>query len=806
MRYGQQARRWALASGLALVVAVGIGSPAQLERVSARTAATTVPFSVLTPGVSSNPTVSGNGQFVVLTGAPGIEDGRTSSVWLSDRETGLLTELSLPNPNVRLGNSVNPVVSADGCVVAMTTEIAYDLFRDDDKGSRWDVYRTTLPACGGKVNDWTLVSTLINAGGVAQARGDVDPSQPAAVSSSGSVVAYVRPFTSLSGVGDAEHQPNAIDIADLTIPIDDPLHTVAAPGLPSEVSGSTVAYTGQNSPALSGDGSLVVFSSDATSDQAVPDWNAPIRGMDVAASQVFSWDRSDPDPFTAVTLISTGDSGPADASATAPAISVDGRFVAFSSAATNLVPSLELDACAQACPAQIYAVDRDADNNRILGEPGTVSLTIVSALFAADGSGFTVGNGASFAPSISSDGNTVVFASQASNLLQVQTPGGGEAGDGDLILADLSSKALHRAFESPAPSPGAHAHPHLSANSRVLVADSLVADRLLGDPSVTGRHVVAASFTPALSMADLDLGTVMVTIPGPEWFVNVVNMGPGSFVPASVSTDDPDFAVSGGTCLDLAPVAAGQSCSVKLILTPSVAGPLSATLTVAEAGFGAITLTAPLKGAGGEPALSATPAGADLGTAVVGQTGATPATFDIANIYVGPTVVTAAKIGGANPKDFRVTGNGCVGEIPIGAVCQVQVSFTPMASGRRTATVSVSTSFGQYTSMLISGDGVYDAKLLTEPTATPGREIGIGGSGFPADTGLVIAWNDGTGRAVLLTTDSGGNFLTYFPVSMSARPGTAVLVAQVPNGPSAISTIEIERLPHRTTPPPGSRG
>jgi hypothetical protein len=806
MGHGQRVRRWALRSGLTVIVAAGFGTPATPSRVEARTAATTVPFSVLSPAVSSDPTVSGNGQYVVFTSAPGTDDGRTSSIWLADRANGALTELTLPNPNVRVGNSLHPVISADGCVVVMTTETAYDLFRDDDKGSRWDVYRTTLPACGGKVNDWTLVSTVINASGVAQARGDVNPDEPAAVSGSGSVVAYVRPFTSLSGVDDAEHQPNSIDVADLTIPIDDPLHTVSAPGLPTELSASNVTYRGQNGPALSGDGNIMVFTSDATSDQAVADWNTSADGATTTPSQVYAWNRADSDPYTAVSLISTGDHGPADATTSGPAVSTDGRFVAFSSAATNLVPSPELTGCAAACPPQVYAVDRDTDNNRIFGESGTISLTIVSAVFAPDGSGFQIGNGASFAPSISSDGNTLVFASQASNLLEVQTPGGGEMGDGDLVIADLTSKRLHRAFESPAPAPGAHSHPHLSANSRVLVADSLVVDRLLGDPTVRGRHVVAASFVPALSLADLDLGTVMVNIPGPEWFVNVVNMGPGSFVPASITTDDPDFAVSGGTCLDLAPVAAGQSCSVRLILTPSAPGPLSATLTVAEAGFGAITLTAPLRGAGGEPALSADPAGADLGSAVVGKVGDSPATFDITNIYLGPTTVTSVRIGGADPKDFRVTHNGCAGEIAIGASCPVQISFAPTASGRRTATVSVTTSLGQYTSMLVSGDGMYAAQLLTPPSATPGRDLGIGGTGFPANTGVVIAWNDGSGGAVLLTTDGDGNFLTYFPVALGQHPGPTVLVAQVPNGPSASNTIDVERLRRRSTVPRGGRG
>ncbi|MCU1394732.1 MAG: hypothetical protein JWM34_3160 [Ilumatobacteraceae bacterium] len=795
----------ALTAGLGMLLTAGIVAPVLPGQASARVIATTVPFSLVSPAVATDPSVSANGQFIVFTSAPGTADGRTSSVWLSDQSNGQLTELSLPNANVRLGNSIHPVISADGCVVVMTTEIAYDLFRDDDTGSRWDIYRTTLPACGGKVNDWTLVSTVVNADGVASARDDVNPDQPAAVSGSGSVVAYVRPFRSLSGVVNAGPQPNAIDVVDLTIPVDDPHHTVAAAGLPTEVSASDTVYSGENTPALSADGSILTFSSDATSDAAVPDWGKAIGDTKTAASEIYAWNRTDANPFTAVQLVSTGASGAADASAVTPTISSDGRYIAFSSAASNLVSSPELTACASSCLAQVYLVDRDTDANQVFGEAGSTSITLVSAVASADGSSSTAGNGASFSPSISADGTALVFASQSSNLLQLQTPGGGEATDGDLIIADLVAKSLDRAFASPAPAPGAHAHPHISGNSRVVVADTLVADRLTGDPSIVGRHVVAASYVPSMSMADIDLGTVMVSIPGPEWFVNIVNSGPGSFVPATITTDNPDFAISGGTCADLTPIAAGQSCSIMVILTPSVPGPVSATLTVAEAGYGAITLTSSLQGAGGEPALEAKPTTGDVGTAVVGHVSDTTATFAISNIYVGPTTVTSVTIAGADPDDFAVTADTCIGDIPIGADCNLTVSFTPTADGRRSATVNVSTSFGQYTSVLVGGTGVYTPQLVVPPTATPGRDLAIGGTGFPVDTGIVIAWNDGTGRAVLLTTDGNGNFLTNFPVSLSRRPGAATLVAQVPSGPSASGTVQVDRLRPRPTTPPGAR-
>jgi WD40-like Beta Propeller Repeat len=823
MTTANKLRRSSLALGLVIgaVATIGstaaVGSPAAVgsvpHSVSARISPTIVPFSVLTTTPSNNPTVSGNGRLVVYVAGPGLPDGRTTSVWLDDREENTQVELTVPKEGVRLGNSVNPVISADGCVVVVTTEMGYDLFRDDDHGSRWDVYRLVLPECGGRPNDWALVSTLINTEGLAQARGDVDPTQPAAVSGAGSVVAYVRPFESLSGFDESAHRPSSIDVADMSISTDDPFHTVKAPGLPTDVAGGDVVHVGQVAPALNGDGSTLVFASDATSSDAVPDWVAPAQGQKTSPTQVFAWDRNDPDPFTAVTMLSLGANGPANASATTPAVSADGRFVAFSSSATNLDPTADLSGCAGFCPAQVYVVDRDtdsaSDDTITFDEPGAMSIQIVSAVRSADGAHAVPGNGASFLPNLSSDGHTIVFATQATNLMQVQTPGGGEATDGDLLIADVDSKVLRRAFESPAPAPGAHSHPHLSANGRVLVADSLVANQLqdvgaTGIPQpFVGRQVVAATFEPTLSLAALDFGTIMVGIPSAEWEVNVVNDGPGSFVPAIIKSDnDAVFTVTGGSCMQHAPVRAGQRCSVSVIFTPNAAGPLAAKLTVAEEGFDARSVTTIMRGAGGEPALQAKPSSSDFASALVGQPSADKVLFEVRNVYFGPASLLPPRIAGANPKDFWISNNGCRAQVPVGEACQIEVSFKPSDAGRRTATISFTTSVGQYTSVLVSGEGYYEPKLYPSPSVKPGELLGMFGGGFPAKTAVVIGWSDGSGAITMAITDATGGFPATLQIPNGFRPGTHTLVAQVINGPRASASVEIERMPRRSVSSP----
>ena len=80
--------------------------------------------------------------------------------------------------------------------------------------------------------------------------------------------------------------------------------------------------------------------------------------------------------------------------------------------------------------------------------------------------------------------------------------------------------------------------------------------------------------------------------------------------------------------------------------------------------------------------------------------------------------------------------------------------------------------------MLLSGEGVYTPELLTSPSVSPGKDLGIGGRGFPADTEIVLGWSDGTGRITTVTTNGKGEFLLNFSTIRSQRPGLTTLVAQ----------------------------
>lgn len=94
-----------------------------------------------------------------------------------------------------------------------------------------------------------------------------------------------------------------------------------------------------------------------------------------------------------------------------PTISANGRYVAFSSSATNLATDTNGS-------GDVFIHDRDANNNGIFDEFGFV----VNSLVSIDKDG-NQGNSDSFSPSISADGRYVAYISRANNLVSGDTNG-----------------------------------------------------------------------------------------------------------------------------------------------------------------------------------------------------------------------------------------------------------------------------------------------------------------------------------------------------------------------------------------------
>jgi Tol biopolymer transport system component len=194
----------------------------------------------------------------------------------------------------------------------------------------------------------------------------------------------------------------------------------------SAAAGGSPANAAADSPALSADGNYAAFVS--TAGNLVP-------GSSAGVAQVYLRDQAGDKTER---LSQNADGVPGNGWSYQPAISADGRVVAFTSVADNLAPG--------AAPiANVYAYDRS------LGAIGLVSQS--SAGEAADGW--------SEWPAISADGRFVVFMSVASNLQSEAVPNS----DPGIYLRDLLFGTTQR-LPLPDSSPGWPYRPAISADGR----------------------------------------------------------------------------------------------------------------------------------------------------------------------------------------------------------------------------------------------------------------------------------------------------------------------------------------------------
>jgi Tol biopolymer transport system component len=207
-------------------------------------------------------------------------------------------------------------------------------------------------------------------------------------------------------------------------------------------------------PAISPDGRYVAFASNATN-LATGDTNA--------VADIFVHDRQT--GATARVSLAAG-GAQANGGSARPAISSDGRFVAFSSDGSNLVPGDTNGA------TDIFVRDRQA---------GATERASVNSL-GQQANGPSVPSYATYWASISADGRYVAFSSSATNLVPNDTNGAGDVFvhdrlSGQTLLASLSTAGVQASAASTGGS--------LSADGRYVAFDSYAANLVAGDRNGT---------------------------------------------------------------------------------------------------------------------------------------------------------------------------------------------------------------------------------------------------------------------------------------------------------------------------------
>lgn len=332
----------------------------------------TTRVSVATGGTQANdrsgrPSISADGRYVAFdsyaSNLISNDYNMTQDVFVHDRTTGTTTRISVASDGTA-GNDVShsPSISADGRYVAFQSS-ANTLVSGDTNGWQ-DTFvhdRTTgITTRVSVATDGTQTNNL---------------SQFPTISDDGRYVAFDSTATTLIS-------------GDTNVSSDVFVHdrTTATTTRVSVATGGTQSNNSAYHAAISSDGRYVAFDSSATN----------LVGGDTNGDyDVFVHDRTT-GTTTRVSVATGGTQALSSLTGSmGPAISGDGRYVTFSSDATNLVSG-----------------DTNVQNDIFLHDRTTGTTTRLSV--ASDGS---QANNSSYSPEISGGGNYVVFYSHATNLV-----------------------------------------------------------------------------------------------------------------------------------------------------------------------------------------------------------------------------------------------------------------------------------------------------------------------------------------------------------------------------------------------------
>jgi hypothetical protein len=366
---------------------------------------------------SYGPSFSSNDRYVTFySDATNLVAGGTSGerhVFVRDRDTGTNTLVSKSSAGVE-GDFYSTVtsISADGRYVAFQS--AATNLVSGDINNKPDIF----------VRDRQAGTTTRISKSSAGAEGDGDSTYPSISSDDGRYVAFQSAATNLV-TGDTNGKTD-IFVRD---------RTTGTTTLVSKSSAGVEGNGDSGNSKISGDGRYVTFESAA---------NNLVTGDTNGKTDIFVRDRQT-GTTTRVSRSSAGVQG--DALSLDPSISDDGRFVAFGSAATNLVSG-----------------DANGERDVFVRDRQTGTTTRVSRSSAG-----VAGDGLSGTPSISADGRYVAFQSTATNLVSgdtntmfdvfvrdrqtgtttmVSKSSAGVQGNYDSYYSDISSDGRYVAYQS----------------------------------------------------------------------------------------------------------------------------------------------------------------------------------------------------------------------------------------------------------------------------------------------------------------------------------------------------------------------
>ncbi|MFI5733394.1 choice-of-anchor D domain-containing protein [Kribbella sp. NPDC051587] len=527
------------------------------------------------------------------------------------------------------------------------------------------------------------------------------------------------------------------------------------------------AVTFGQQPSVSADGRYVAF--------------AGIYGLDdpqAASLQVYRRDRT-----TGTTILASqlADGAVGTDNALYPSLSASGNRVAFETEGES-GPGL----AARKGTAAGRAEQADAHPSRVWARDLSSAKTILVS--AAAGKPTEEGDGWSSSASISADGTTVGFDSQADDL--VEQPGNSNRGvyvrsiDPDFAGAPVSERFSERVSlteDGSVAEDGDSQSPSLSADGAFTAFESrsdLVAGTV-DDGLVdifTRRRTAQLVATPTAA----DFGAVQVgkSSSAREMVVKNIGYGPAAAGPAAAAAP---FVAGSNVCAQT--LHRGQSCAVDARFAPTAVGPATGTLTLpSKSGYLAGPSAAVGLTGNGTPVppvarFAVTPLSVTFPAVEVGKA-SSPQAVKLQNTGDVPLNVAAT----AKGADFGITLGSCTTVMPR-ATCDVPVTFAPRATGGRTGSIMVTPTSADpavaspaAVTVGLSGSGTPGTAVASMTVAPQGLVFGPQVLTVPSAPKSIVVTNTGTVPLTLSGVSSVPDFRTAVGCA-PLQPGKTCVIA-----------------------------
>ncbi len=294
---------------------------------------------------------------------------------------------------------------------------------------------------------------------------------------------------------------------------------------------------------------------------------------------------------------------------------------------------------------------------------------------------------------------------------------------------------------------------------------------------------------PSVSPASLAFGNVVQGVPSASQDLTVSNNGAAAFTAITITVTSPFSRINtggfpGGAPNCAATLAAGASCTIRVVYTAPAPGASTGTVTIT----GNATVTnSPVQLAGTSIAAthtaSVSPNSLAFGTWATGTTSAAQS-LTVTNTGNAALATLTYTFGGGTPQPFSRAGGTCGPTLAVGASCTVNVTFAPGAATAfsRTLTVAGTGVTVMPASATLTGTGVA-TRATASITPNPLTITLPTGATNMTGTGVVTFKNTApVGGAQLAVSDiavSGGSLFTYiFTEVAGANTCTAALAPQ----------------------------